>query len=188
MLMLFPPLFLAFCGEETASFLTKAYQKHGALMHFSAREELPDLNEAHEAVLSAFFELADEVDKLRQLGENELIGYLITVVRHNAIDMCRRQRCWEKHCFYTDDASIFDQICADTSVEDEIIRQANAEMLYQALKQLPRRERTLLKRKYMDEAPDKEIAKELGVAPASIRTYLSRARKHLREIMEEMDK
>ena len=61
-------------------------------------------------------------------------------------------------------------------------------MLYQALKQLPRRERTLLKRKYMDEAPDKEIAKELGVAPASIRTYLSRARKHLREIMEEMDK
>ena len=188
MLMLFPPLFLAFCGEETASFLTKAYQKHGALMHFSAREELPDLNEAHEAVLSAFFELADEVDKLRQLGENELIGYLITVTRNNAIDMRRRQKRWEKHCFYTDDPSIFDQVCADTSVEDEIIRQANAEMLYQALKQLPRRERTLLKRKYMDEAPDKEIAQELGVAPASVRTYLSRARNHLREIMEEMDK
>lgn len=61
-------------------------------------------------------------------------------------------------------------------------------MLYQALKQLPRRERKLLKRKYMDEAPDKEIAQELGVAPASVRTYLSRARNHLREIMEEMDK
>ena len=56
------------------------------------------------------------------------------------------------------------------------------------LKQLPRRERKLLKRKYMDEAPDKEIAQELGVAPASVRTYLSRARNHLREIMEEMDK
>lgn len=64
MLMLFPPLFLAFCGEENASFLIKTYQKHGALLHFAAREELPDLNEAHEAVLSAFFELVDEVDKL----------------------------------------------------------------------------------------------------------------------------
>ena len=130
----------------------------------------------------------DEVDKLRQLGENELVGYLIPVTRNNAIDMRRRQKRWEKHCFYTDDPSIFDQVCADTSVEDEIIRQADVEMLYQALKQLPRRERKLLKRKYMDEAPDKEIAQELGVAPASVRTYLSRARNHLREIMEEMDK
>ena len=82
-------------------------------------------------MLSAFFELVDEVDKLRQLGENALVGYLITVTRNNAIDMRRRQKRWEKHCFYTDDPSIFDQICADTSVEDEIIRQANAEMLYQ---------------------------------------------------------
>ena len=35
MLMLFPPLFLAFCGEENASFLIKTYQKHGALLHFA---------------------------------------------------------------------------------------------------------------------------------------------------------
>lgn len=188
MQFIFLPFLLASCREEDLSFLTNAYQTYGLLMHFIARKELDDINEAHDAVLSTFIELIEETEKLRQLSDEDLRCYLVTAVRHNAIDMRRQKKRWEQHCFYTDDDSVFDQICDSSDVEDEILRQASIDQLYQALKLLQKRDKTLLTRKYLENVPDKKIAAELGIAVASMRTYLSRARMRLRIIMEEMDK
>ena len=38
--------------------------------------------------------------------------------------------------------------------------------------------------KYLLELPDEEIAQRLGISPGSVRTYLSRARKHARKLIK----
>jgi len=57
--------------------------------------------------------------------------------------------------------------------------------LKRALSALPEKEMTLLQMKYVAEVPDEQIAKELGIKRASIRSYLTNARRHAREILKE---
>mgnify|MGYP001053654500 CR=1 FL=1 len=87
---------------------------------------------------------AETADWLEDLGAVDDTAYAGVIVRHYGAMGCGAAR-----------------------VRQELHRRGVPKELWdEALKQLPRRERKLLKRKYMDEAPDKEIAQELGVAPA----------------------
>ena len=56
-----------------------------------------------------------------------------------------------------------------------------------ALLRLPDRERELLRMKYYEELSDREIARLLGINSGSVRTYLTRARRHLGDILKEAE-
>ena len=60
------------------------------------------------------------------------------------------------------------------------------ETLKQALSRLSDREFTVLSMRYFEEAGDLEIARALDISPKSVRTYLTRARRRLNEIMKEI--
>ena len=57
----------------------------------------------------------------------------------------------------------------------------------QALSSLAENERMLLTMKYLDGASDEDIARKLGIGTASVRTYLTRARRRLCQAMKEGD-
>jgi RNA polymerase sigma factor (sigma-70 family) len=56
-----------------------------------------------------------------------------------------------------------------------------------ALKRLPAKQRAVVVLFYLDDRPAKEIARLLGVAPATVSVHLHRARHNLRSILGDVD-
>ena len=82
---------------------------------------------------------------------------------------------------------MMNRIPAEGSVDDHILQTAEVEVLQKGIARLHPRERTLLLIKYVDEKNDKEIASILNIGQDSVRVYLSRARKHLLQIVKEVE-
>lgn len=59
------------------------------------------------------------------------------------------------------------------------------EALYQALRQLPDKERAALLLFYMEDRPVKEIASILEIPAGSVRAYLTRGRRHIKAYLEK---
>ena len=71
------------------------------------------------------------------------------------------------------------------SPEEMLLGKERTAALYRALKKLPTGERELLALFYFAQRPTGEIAVILGISPVAARQRLTRARAHLRKIMEE---
>ena len=55
-----------------------------------------------------------------------------------------------------------------------------------AIRKLPEEKRQLLEMKYLQDMPDGQIAQRLGIQSNNVRQRLSRVRRELRAMMEEM--
>jgi RNA polymerase sigma-70 factor (ECF subfamily) len=75
----------------------------------------------------------------------------------------------------------------NTSVDDELIREAEADQLHKALDLLKEKQRDLLNMRYFLNLNDEEIAEIYGLKSGSIRSLLSRARKELADIIRETE-
>ena len=73
------------------------------------------------------------------------------------------------------------------NAEAGLLRADEAEAMADALLRLPDRERELLRMKYYEELSDREIARLLGINSGSVRTYLTRARRKLGDILKEAE-
>lgn len=67
-----------------------------------------------------------------------------------------------------------------------ILREEQIAALTEGLRLLPEREREALRMKYYEHLSDADAAAILGIKPGAMRTLTYRARKLLREIMEEV--
>ncbi|SFR14632.1 RNA polymerase sigma factor, sigma-70 family [Desulfoscipio geothermicus DSM 3669] len=75
------------------------------------------------------------------------------------------------------------------TIEDRIIHQEEIEEMGNAILRLSEKQKDLLYFKYILEMTDTEIAETFGIAPDSVRQYLTRARRAAKELMDkEMNK
>lgn len=80
--------------------------------------------------------------------------------------------------------SILPRIREDrSSVEKEIEGREAYEFLFKGFHTLPEVDQIILRGLYQDDMSRDELAKMLGIKPASIRTYISRAKKHALQLM-----
>ena len=77
------------------------------------------------------------------------------------------------------------EVAAEDSVDENLIRMAEIDALKRGFARLSENDRPLLTMKYFDGLSDEEIAARLGVAKASVRTYLMRARNRLCQRLKE---
>lgn len=89
-----------------------------------------------------------------------------------------------KYFFLTDDEP---ETSSEDAVDENLIREVEIDALKKGLACLPENKRLLLTMKYLDGLSDEEIANRLGIAKASVRTYLTRARRHLCQLLKEDD-
>lgn len=68
--------------------------------------------------------------------------------------------------------------------EDLYEKQEELEALAHVISKLPERDKALLESKYILQLSDKEIAKELDLAPQSVRSFLTRARRKAYAILK----
>ncbi len=67
----------------------------------------------------------------------------------------------------------------EVTVDQEIDRQRNAELLWRAIQQLPESEKDILLLRYQQELPIKDIARIVGKSENAVKLVLSRSRKKL---------
>ena len=72
-----------------------------------------------------------------------------------------------------------------TRVDARLLSQAGIEGIKEAIHTLPSREKALMLMKYFREMTEQEMADEMGLNPVSVRSGLSRARKHLAQLLKE---
>ena len=174
-----PFVFLLIESDEDRLFLEGVYLEYHRLMYAQALRIMRNGEEAQDVVSDSLMALMKKIDLLRTLECNKLRAYIVTTVKHTAITRFQRK----KRERVVDDATLED-IAGGGTVDEALLARAGVEGIKDAIASLSDREKEIMLMKYFRELTDEEIARETGLRPVSVRVQLSRARKHLAQILE----
>lgn len=177
---LLPFAFLLIENEDDRTFLENVYTRYHRLMYAQALQILKRSEAAEDAVSDSMLALTKKVDLLRTFECNKLRSYVVITVKHTAINQLNRGK-REK----IDGGVTIEELAGGERTDSRLLSQAGVEDVKNAIRALPPREKDVMLMKYFREMTDEEIARETGLRAVSVRVHVSRARKHLAQLLAE---
>ncbi len=181
-MMFIPVAILSIGNEDDRAFMVRLYVDYRWLMYKVALSVVREPQLAEDMVSQTLCEMIDNLEKIRAVDCCKLRGYIVSFVRNVSVDFVRKRDRQGKYLFLTGEEA---EVAAEDSVDENLIRMAEIDALKRGLARLSENDRLLLTMKYFDGLSDEEIAAQLGVAKASVRTYLMRARNRLCQRLKE---
>lgn len=181
-MIIIPVAILSIGNEDDRAFMVRLYVDYRWLMYKVALSVVREPQLAEDMVSQTLCEMIDNLEKIRAVDCCKLRGYIVSFVRNVSVDFVRKRDRQGKYFFLTGEEA---EVAADDSVDENLIRMAEIDALKRGLARLSENDRLLLTMKYFDGLSDEEIAARLGVAKASVRTYLMRARNRLCQRLKE---
>ena len=181
-MMFIPVAILSIGNEDDRAFMVRLYVDYRWLMYKVALSVVREPQLAEDMVSQTLCEMIDNLEKIRAVDCCKLRGYIVSFVRNVSVDFVRKRDRQGKYFFLTGEEA---EVAAEDSVDENLIRMAEIDALKRGLARLSENDRLLLTMKYFDGLSDEEIAARLGVAKASVRTYLMRARHRLCQRLKE---
>lgn len=181
-MMFIPVAILSIGNEDDRAFMVRLYVDYRWLMYKVALSVVREPQLAEDMVSQTLCEMIDNLEKIRAVDCCKLRGYIVSFVRNVSVDFVRKRDRQGKYFFLTGEEA---EVAAEDSVDENLIRMAEIDALKRGLARLSESDRLLLTMKYFDGLSDEEIAARLGVAKASVRTYLMRARNRLCQRLKE---
>ncbi len=181
-MMFIPVAILSIGNEDDRAFMVRLYVDYRWLMYKVALSVVREPQLAEDMVSQTLGEMIDNLEKIRAVDCCKLRGYIVSFVRNVSVDFVRKRDRQGKYFFLTGEEA---EVAAEDSVDENLIRMAEIDALKRGLARLSENDRLLLTMKYFDGLSDEEIAARLGVAKASVRTYLMRARNRLCQRLKE---
>ena len=181
-MMFIPVAILSIGNEDDRAFMVRLYVDYRWLMYKVALSVVREPQLAEDMVSQTLCEMIDNLEKIRAVDCCKLRGYIVSFVRNVSVDFVRKRDRQGKYFFLTGEEA---EVAAEDSVDENLIRMAEIDALKRGLARLSENDRLLLTMKYFDGLSDEEIAAQLGVAKASVRTYLMRARNRLCQRLKE---
>lgn len=176
--VLIPFVFLLIENDQDRAFLEDAYVQYHRLMYAQALQITRQAEMAEDAVSETLMALMKKIDLLRTLECNKLRAYLVISVKHTALTMLDRKK-RER----IDGSVTLEDLAGGGHVDDRLLAQAGVERVKTMIAALSPREKALMLMRYFQELSDEEIAAQTGLRPVSVRVHLSRARKHLAQML-----
>ena len=178
--MMMPLALLTIEDDDDRAFMTQLYQKYSGLMYRVAYDLVQDHNDAQDIVNDVIVRLIDKIPLLREKESCVLRSYVVSAIRRTSLNVLKKRG---------RKALLDDEVLADVpddhaTVEADAIALASQAEIAAALGRLPERERNLLRWKYFEEYTDEEIGALLGIGKDSVRAYLTKARRHMRALLE----
>lgn len=127
---------------------------------------------AEEATQDAFVKLRRHI---AEVHPQRRASYLRSIVLNNARSIVRREQLRKKHARL---ASI-----PAASPEAHAVLADESRRLHGALEQLPRRQREVIRLRYLADYSEAQTAAALGIRPGSVKTHASRGRDSLRVLL-----
>ena len=172
-------LFLAEALEEDdRQRLTLMYEKYSRRMYTTAKRILGSGEDAEDAVQNAFVSVAKRMKTINIYDEDALCGYLIAVVKNEAVDLLRKR----KNTVDVDDVTELPGSC-DTVFETE--KREVFDYAVNVMKQMDNTYRAPLYLSVVMGYSSKETADILKRSPATVRVQISRAKQMLAEKLKE---
>lgn len=169
--------------EENDAYVLRLFLKNERSMYVIAMNIVNEHNAASDVVSEAFLKMLEKVDYLRAVEGEKQTPYILAIVKNTAMSYMRKRR---NECFWT----IPDEQIPDTSgesLDDALIYEAEMQELQTAISRLKVRDRDLLEMKYFSQMDDAQIGEQLGISKNSVRPYLSRVRKALKEELKKIE-
>lgn len=160
--------------------LPQLMERHGALLLYLASQQA-GREAAPELVQHTLLWLAERQKDWAGLEEAPLAAYLAAALRRQWEALGRQSRAQQSW-----QVQPTEQLAhPGPSVEEQAILSQQKQSLAKIWPRLAQEDRLALEAKYILQLNDKEIARQLGIKPASVRMRLTRAR---RRALREMEK
>lgn len=173
-------LLLILDSEADRALISDLFASNYHRMKRAALEILHEPNAAEDAVQDTFLRCMKKMDRLRELKEPARAVYLLTALKHNALNRARKGGVHAS--VPMEEIEVPDET---VSVEEHAIRSLTVAEVKDAFSRLPDSLKDVLRYKYLLELNDGEIARILGVSKATVRVYLMRARRAVLKLCEE---
>ena len=172
----------AFAQEDDRAFFEALYRANYRLMYAAAWQHAADPDAVEEIVAESLMALFSHADTLQGLEPAALRGYIITTVRHEAYRHLKSTRRMRERCLCLDDQAM-ERLPAPGSVAQQLLLQEELAAVIRAMAEMPPKEQAILKMKVFHDMENDDIAQAAGLAKESVRQYLSRARRKLKQLL-----
>lgn len=133
--------------------------------------------DAEDAVHQAFLSIANNFEKILEIPRQEIKAYIVIIIRNTAINLYNENKRSAERTVELNEN--------DVSVDVNFLEQYEYELLINAIKELPQMYKDIIYLYYLEEFTTKEIAKMLGVTVDTVYKRLERAKKLLKETLEQ---
>ncbi|NLO01344.1 MAG: RNA polymerase sigma-70 factor [Bacteroidales bacterium] len=150
------------------------YKKYSGKLYSFGLKHLQSQADAEGLVQSVFMKLWETHKNLKK--ELSFNSFLFTIAYNEICNRYRERRVRQKYISQT----LYLSSMPSTAVEDKINNKSLIEYVEQIINKLPDRQKVIFVKSKLEDRSNKEIAKELGLAPATIENYLSKSLKFIR--------
>ncbi|MCI4663762.1 MAG: sigma-70 family RNA polymerase sigma factor [Neomegalonema sp.] len=141
--------------------------------------------EAEEALQEIYVKVWRSADQY-QATEVGAMAWLLAVARHHSIDRLRSRRAAEAvKAAQAEEIETLGSLLAPTTPEEAAIRGSERAYLERCLSKLEPERAALVRGAYLEGKSYKELAEEQGAPVNTVRTWLRRSLKRLREYLDE---
>ena len=159
--------------QEEKNRFEELYYRYRNLMYYIAYQVLHQDRDSEDAVQEAFFIIAKNMDKVKDIASTETKNFVAIITKREAMKIYDKKKKRDE----------------DFDVDLTNIKKHNSENLVNevknAIEQLPYKFSSLLTLKYVLGYSGKEIAEITGLTETNVRQQLMCGRKKLSEILEE---
>lgn len=169
-------------NPEEQAYMAWVYKEYHRLMFAVARMYTEDAGSVEDIVAETCCGLIKNIHTFRNLESNKQKLYIVSTVRNTSLNLLGKQQRSKRFAVSAEKETI-EAVPDNFDVERKILLEEELSLVWRASEQLPPNEREVLQMKYGMGMSDNEIAKALGLMESSIRKYVERARKHIKEIL-----
>lgn len=145
-----------------------------------SREDIEDL------INDVFIKLIEKITLLRTFDSCKTTTYIVYTIRSISINYVKHKAIETKHLYFSEYMDILEDFPdSESGLDDRLIQQEESYLLERGISLLPQSQKDLLYFKYLLDMSDQEIAEVLGIAPNSVRQYLTRARRNAKKLIEK---
>lgn len=172
-------------SEDDRAFLEQLFDAHYVRLCKKAAAITQNSQVSEDLVQDVFLYVVKHIQKFRQMDCCTLRHILDISIKRRCYDYFKEQNVRKKHLSGSlDDDDSFVSVSSSDNTEEEALDLLSVEELSEAIRKLPDHYRYVIEAKYILSLTDGEIAKELGIGKASVRQYLTRARRKIYELCE----
>ena len=165
--------------------------RYSSLLYLLISQLVRDEHLAYDILQHVILQLYRSLPTLEQGGKKggTLKAWLSQVARNRSIDELRRKRpiLFSEIALFPDEdefSPLTTIIDPDLQTHEQVELLELRQQILEAIETLPSRYRAIVRLRYTDQLSFREIGQALNIPETTAKTYFSRARKHLRTILE----
>lgn len=177
-----PFVILAMAEGDDRDYMEWLYKEHKLLMYGTAWRYVSDPYLVEDIVSDSCVALIRKLSVIRELDCYALRMYIVSCVRNTAFNSLAVQK--KRRSVFVENGDEVEVLPDDCqSPERKIELQDELDHAIRAIHALPEKERQIMQMKYLMQMDNEEIARSVDLSLDSVRVYISRARKHIKELL-----